>query len=181
MAFLHHEITLVGGKFDETAFYGILVTIMAIAVVVMLSPNFSNAASPAAQKLDRDATKALADLYATTPKAKELGKKAVGILIFPSVIKAGFVAAGQYGDGVLRKNGKTVAFYNSLAASWGLQAGIKKFGYAVFFMTKPALKYLRQERWLGAWRCAGRHCCRQGPRRLAFHDIAPKSHLCFPL
>ncbi len=133
-------------------FLGVLIATMVIAVVMMPSPNLSNAASPAAQKLDSDATKALADLYAKTSKAKELGKKAKGILIFPGIVKAGFVAAGLYGDGVLRKNGKTVGFYNTIAGSFGLQAGIQKFGYAMFFMTEPALKYLSKS---GGWEVGG--------------------------
>ena len=125
-------------------FLGVLIATMAIAVVMVLSPASSNAASPAAQKIDRDATKALADLYTKTPKAKELGMKAKGILIFPGIVKAGFIFGGQYGDGVLRKNGKTVEFYNSVAFSYGLQAGLQKFAYAMFFMTEPALNYLNK-------------------------------------
>jgi lipid-binding SYLF domain-containing protein len=71
-----------------------------------------------------------------------LGDKAVGVLIFPSIVKGGFIIAGQYGDGALRKKGKTVAYYRSLAASYGFQAGAQAFGYVLFFMDEDSLRYL---------------------------------------
>ena len=133
-------------------FFGFLIFALIIAVVFISTPTSSFAASAAAKKIDSEATKALANLYAKTPKAKELGKKAKGILIFPGIVKGGFVVAGQYGDGVLRKNGKTIGFYNTVAGSWGFQAGVKKFGYAMFFMTGPAMKYLDKS---GGWEIGG--------------------------
>lgn len=96
-----------------------------------------------AAQIDRDADVALKDLYATTPAARALAAKAKGILVFPTILKAGFIGGAQYGGGgALRKNGKTVAYYNTVAGSYGLQAGIQKFGYALFFMTDDSLKYL---------------------------------------
>jgi lipid-binding SYLF domain-containing protein len=68
---------------------------------------------------------------------------AKGILVFPSVKKAGFIVGGQFGEGALREGGKTVGYYKTTAASFGLQAGGQKFGYAMFFMTDSALKYLK--------------------------------------
>ena len=58
------------------------------------------------------------------------------------MVKAGFMFGGQIGEGVLRKGGKTVGYYNSVAASYGLQAGIQSFGYALFFMNDGALAQL---------------------------------------
>ena len=49
---------------------------------------------------------------------------------------------GQMGDGVLFKKGKASGYYNSLAASYGFQAGLQVFGYALFFMNDAALAYL---------------------------------------
>ena len=51
---------------------------------------------------------------------------------------------GQMGDGVLLKKGRPVGYYNSVAASYGLQAGVQVFGYALFFMNDDALAYLDQ-------------------------------------
>ena len=44
----------------------------------------------------------------------------------------------QYGEGALRVRGKTVGYYNTAVASYGLQAGVQAFGYALFFMTDSA-------------------------------------------
>jgi lipid-binding SYLF domain-containing protein len=114
--------------------------VLALAAMPLMRPHPVAAASAA--ELNREAAAALESLYAKTPGAKELGAKAKGILVFPSIIKAGFIIGGQYGEGALREGGRTVAYYNTFAASYGLQAGAQTFGYALFFMTDSALKYL---------------------------------------
>jgi len=106
----------------------------------LTSPNPAMAASAA--EINRNAQKALEDLYAKSPSAKTMGEKAVGILVFPGIVKGGFIVGGQYGEGALIKDGKTVAYYNTVAASYGLQAGLQKFGYALFFMTDSALEWI---------------------------------------
>ena len=76
-------------------------------------------------------------------------RKAKGILVFPSIVKGGLVVGGQYGDGALLKNDKVVGYYNTVAGSYGLQAGVQKFGYAMFFMNDSSLAYLDKSRRLG--------------------------------
>ena len=126
--------------------------ILAVALTLMtaawntLGAGVALAAS--ARELNRQATQALRDLYRNTPGAKQLGEKAVGVLIFPSIKKGGFIIGGQFGDGVLLKRGKTVAYYRSLAASYGLQAGGQAFSYVLFFMDDASLQYLdKSEGW----------------------------------
>ena len=82
----------------------------------------------------------------TCPRPGQLASRAKGVLVFPSIVKAGFMFGAQYGEGALRQRGKTVGYYNTAAASYGLQAGVQAFGYALFFMGDSALDYLRQER-----------------------------------
>ena len=65
------------------------------------------------------------------------------MLVFPNVLKAGLIVGAQYGKGALRKDNKTIGYYNTVAASYGLQAGAQSFGYAMFFMTEDALEYLK--------------------------------------
>jgi lipid-binding SYLF domain-containing protein len=60
------------------------------------------------------------------------------------VIKAGLIIGGQYGDGALLLNSKIVDYYNTVAASYGLQAGAQSFGFAMFLMTDEALDYLKK-------------------------------------
>jgi lipid-binding SYLF domain-containing protein len=115
---------------------------MALAVLMLLNTAPTMAASKA--DIDRDSRAALQTLYANNVMAQALGKKAKGILVFPSILKAGFIVGGQGGNGALLKNGKTVDYYNIAAASYGLQAGVQNFGYAMFFMTNKALAYLNK-------------------------------------
>ena len=82
------------------------------------------------------------NLYATNTAAKLLGETAKGVLVFPNIVKAGFMFGGQIGDGVLEKGGQVAGYYNSVAASYGLQVGLEVFGYALFFMNDEALAYL---------------------------------------
>ncbi len=114
--------------------------VLAMAATILMRPHPVVAASAA--ELNRDATAALRNLYDSEPGVRELGAKAKGILVFPSIIKAGFIVGGQYGEGALFKGGKSVAYYNTVAASYGLQAGAQSFGYALMFMDVESLKYL---------------------------------------
>jgi len=95
-----------------------------------------------AAQISKDSQAALQALYKNVPKAKELGGRALAVLVFPSVIKAGLGVGGQYGDGALIKGGKTVGYYNTAGASVGLQAGAQKYGYALFFMNANALQQI---------------------------------------
>ena len=113
--------------------------ISAITLAISTS-SVSLAASKAT--INRDAKATLDKLYKNNPGAKALGDKSVGVLVFPSIVKGGFIIAGQFGDGALRRNGKSVAYYRSLAASYGFQAGAQAFGYVLFFMDDDSLRYL---------------------------------------
>ena len=122
----------------------LLSAIMAMVTVIIstLSAGFALAAS--AGEIDRNATQALSMLYATTPGAKALADKSKAILIFPSIVKGGFIVAGQFGDGALRQGGRTVGYYRSLSASYGFQAGAQSFGDVLFFMDNASHAYLNK-------------------------------------
>ena len=102
----------------------------------------SDVHAESAHEMQRSAREALQELYRTTPAAKAIGEKAAGILVFPEIIKGGFVVAAQYGNGVLFRRGAVAGYYNTSSASFGFQAGVQKFGYALFFMTEDDLTYL---------------------------------------
>ncbi len=95
-----------------------------------------------AEDLDRDAAQALQTLYKTNAAADSLSKRAKAVLVFPKVIKAGLVFGGAYGEGVLLKDSMNAGYYNSVSASWGLQAGAESYSYVVFLMSDKAVKYL---------------------------------------
>jgi len=116
----------------------VVAALAAAATFVLPQP----AAAATAAELNRDAQAALNSLYAKNPGAKAIGKDAVAVLVFPSVVKAGLGVGGQFGEGVLFRGGKATAYYNTAGASVGLQAGAQKYGYAMFFLSEETLKYL---------------------------------------
>jgi lipid-binding SYLF domain-containing protein len=121
---------------------------IALAISTMVVAPAAPALALNAAELREDAAGALAHLYKTRPEAKELGAKAKAILIFPQIVKAGFIVGGAFGEGVLMKGGAHAGYYSSVAASYGLQAGAQGFGYALFFMTDSAVNYLnKSEGW----------------------------------
>jgi lipid-binding SYLF domain-containing protein len=98
----------------------------------------------AAAELDSKSKASLQELYASVPLAKTLGPKAVAILVFPQVKKAGLGIGGQYGEGALQQKGAAIAYYKTTGASFGLQAGGQTYGYAMFFMNARALEEFRK-------------------------------------
>jgi len=103
---------------------------------------------PSTADIDHSVTAALKNLYGHNEAAKALGAKAKAVLVFPDIKKGAFIVGAQWGYGALRKGSKTVGYYRTTAASYGFQLGVKKFGYALFFMTDSALAYLHAS---GGW------------------------------
>lgn len=99
-------------------------------------------------KLVARARESLRELENSTPAARRASKSAHAVLVFPSVLKAGFVFGAETGDGVLFERGKVAGFYNLSGGSWGLQIGGQDFAYALFLMNQGALDYLNKS---GGW------------------------------
>lgn len=116
----------------------LVLLLAALAVSVSAPPVVAASRS----ELERDSVRALKSLYAGNSAARLLGTKARAILVFPNIVKAGFMFGGQIGEGVLLTNGRPAGYYSSVAASYGFQAGVQVFGYALFFMNNEALAYL---------------------------------------
>jgi lipid-binding SYLF domain-containing protein len=113
---------------------------LVLAVAALSLFNFTPAFAEDKAVLNQDAEAALQSLYGNQPAAKALGDKAAGVLVFPNIVRAGFIIGGSGGEGVLYKKGVASGYYSSGSASVGLQAGMQSFGYAVFFMTDAELK-----------------------------------------
>ena len=127
----------------------IVLLVLGFAAPTFMSPNPAAAAS--AEEIDRDVKIALEKLYAKSYAAKALGETAKGVLVFPGIVKGGFLVGGQFGEGALLKKKKrqtsaqvwsVTGYYNTIQVSYGLQAGIQKYGYALFFMSDSAMKWI---------------------------------------
>lgn len=121
---------------------------LVLAAVLILTQGNGVARAASAAGIDADVDAALMKLYEEQPAAKMLARKAVAVLVFPNMVKAGFLVGAQYGEGALLKKGRTVGYYNSVAASYGMQAGAQSFGYVLFLMTPSAVQYLNRS---GGW------------------------------
>jgi lipid-binding SYLF domain-containing protein len=115
--------------------------LLTAAMAPALMPATAVAAATKAD-LNQDATQVLNTLYRTNPTAKAIGANAKAILVFPSIVKAGLVFGGAYGEGVLIKGGPD-SYYNSFSGSWGLQAGAQSYAYVVFLTSDKAVQYLK--------------------------------------
>jgi lipid-binding SYLF domain-containing protein len=100
------------------------------------------------QSIDADVDATLARLYNTVNGSRELLSRANGVLVFPSVISAGFWIGGQYGTGALRVDGRTTGYYSTVAGSFGLQIGAQSKAIIFAFMNHEALDgFLNSQGW----------------------------------
>ncbi len=113
----------------------LLVSLALLALVA--APNGARAGS--AEDINTAANATLHRFVEQNPSAQELGRKAAGVLIFPSVLKAGIGLGGQYGEGVLIVHGNAAGYYNIVSASFGFQLGAQSQAIIIVFMTEEAL------------------------------------------
>jgi len=118
-------------------------------IVACLLAAVATAVSAASkEEIDAEAKEAIQNFYKHTPAGRELANKASGILVFPSVIKAGIGIGGEFGEGALLVKGKTVAYYNTAAASIGFQLGAQVRSQIVLFMNDKVLgEFRKSEGW----------------------------------
>ncbi|HXQ32096.1 MAG TPA: YSC84-related protein [Steroidobacteraceae bacterium] len=91
-------------------------------------------------EIDARVREALADLYKTSPAAKELAAKARGMLVFPRIIQGGAGVGAEYGEGALLVGGRTANYYKIGSASIGFQLGVQEKSVAILFMDDAELE-----------------------------------------
>jgi lipid-binding SYLF domain-containing protein len=119
-----------------------------LLVVGLVGPFSQRAEAATAQEINRDSREALQKLYAISPAARAAGRNAKAVLVFPKVVKGGFIFGAHYGQGALLAGNRTLGFFSTSAANYGFQIGGQRYAYAVFFMTKDSLKNLSKT---GGW------------------------------
>jgi lipid-binding SYLF domain-containing protein len=120
------------------------------AVCLVFVAAFALAAEPrasqagAAAELEAEANETLHSFVRQVAGARELANKAAGILVFPSVVKAGIGIGGEYGEGILLDQQKVQGYYNIISASFGFQLGVQDRSIIIMFMTQDALDGFRR-------------------------------------
>ncbi len=116
--------------------------------LALLAGAARDAGAASGRQIDADVDEALHHFYRTVGGARELVQDAAGVLVFPSVIKAGFGVGGEYGEGALRRQGYTEGYYNTVSASFGFQLGAQARTVIIVFMSDEALgSFRRKDGW----------------------------------
>lgn len=129
-----------------------LATGTALAAVGLLGAGCSTtggaSGDPAArrQAIDSAADSALSRLYKEAGGSQEMVASAQGVLVFPSIVSAGFIVGGSHGQGVLRQGGQSTGFFRMTEASVGLLAGAQSQAVFILFMTSDALSRFQASR-----------------------------------
>ena len=117
---------------------------LALLCLLTLCAPAPGAHAGSAHEIDVGVDETLDRVFYNIGGAEELAHKAVGVLVFPSVVKAGFGIGGEYGEGALRIRGRTVDYYNMVSASIGFQLGVQERSVIILFMTPEALDQFRR-------------------------------------
>jgi lipid-binding SYLF domain-containing protein len=96
-------------------------------------------------EIDADVGATLQRFTYEVPGADNLLRRAAGVLVFPSIVKAGMGFGGEYGEGALLIGGRTAGYYNTISASVGFQLGVQARSVIILFMTESALNNFRRK------------------------------------
>lgn len=120
-----------------------IIPLLLLAVACSSNPTVATGGDP---ELDAKARAALKQLFETTPAAQTVRSQAKAVLVFPSVVKAGFMVGGEDGTGVMfDRDGTVVGYYGVRGVSFGLQAGAQTYSQAMFLMTDAAITELTSD------------------------------------
>ena len=131
---LRHIHIIPGTRIQAVCLSVLLISIMAAA---------SDLSAATAKEIDVSVDVALDRFYKEVDGAREFSKNAEGLLVLPNVKKAAYIVGGEYGEGALRIGGNTVAYYNIVSVSFGLQIGAQAKDIVIAFMTRDALEKFR--------------------------------------
>jgi lipid-binding SYLF domain-containing protein len=118
-----------------------LFIVFALLAAVCSAPQGQAASAP---EIDSNVNATLGLFFHEVPSSRELANKAAAVLVFPTVIKAGFGIGGEYGEGALRIRGHTAAYFDIVSASFGFQLGAQARSVILMFMTEEALAGFRR-------------------------------------
>jgi lipid-binding SYLF domain-containing protein len=127
-------------------FVNLICAVFVVGLALMGASKPGQAAS--AGEINAGVNGTLERLFRQIPGTRNVAAKAAGVLVFPTVVKAGMGVGGEYGEGAMRIGGKTVGYYNTIAASVGFQLGAQARSVVIMFMAPAALaKFQGMDGW----------------------------------
>ena len=122
-----------------------LALVAALLATLCPAPRCNAASGP---EIEASVRATLAAFFREIWSSRELANQAVAILVFPTVVKAGFGIGGEYGEGALHIRGRTAGYYNIISGSIGFQFGAQARSVIIMFMTESALAgFQRTDGW----------------------------------
>ena len=122
---------------------GLLIPALVAALLLLAAPTLQ---ADNKAKIDTGSQQALEKLRKHSDDAGDLLDKAVGVLVFPDVVKMGFGVGGEYGEGSLMVEGMPTSYFVTAGASFGLQIGAQIKSEVILFMTKESLSKFQNSR-----------------------------------
>ena len=136
-----------GVEYVTSRIYGwmrvICCTVALVGSMISLSPWMHLASAATAREIDVSVDVALENFEKEVKGSKAFLEGSKGVLVLPKVLKAGVGFGGEYGEGALRIDGKTVDYYNTVAGSFGFQFGAQAKTIILVFLDEEALKRFR--------------------------------------
>ena len=121
-----------------------LVALIASAMILLSSYSM---AEPA-EVINAKANAALVQFKKEVKGGGEFLSRVKGYIVFPSVVKGGFIVGGEYGEGVLRVDGEAQSYYSIASGSVGFQMGLQKTSYIIAFASENALNnFIKSDGW----------------------------------
>ena len=115
-------------------------------LVTLLAPASASAAT--AEEIDIKVDATLKLFRSQVPGAEHYLNVAKGVLVFPTVFRAGVGVGGEYGEGAMRINGKTVEYWSTASASIGFTFGAQAKSLILIFLDEAELtKFRHSEGW----------------------------------
>ena len=118
--------------------------LLSITVICVFLSN--NLIAKTAREIDVSVDVAIERFHKQVIGAEKLIEASKGMLVMPNVFKGAFLIGGEYGEGALRIDGKTVDYYNTVSGSIGIQIGGQSKDIILLFMTDEALKQFRDSK-----------------------------------
>src|SRR5260370_3651517 len=94
------------------------IAVVALLAALCLAPRDQAASAP---EIDASVSATLEDFFREVWSGRNLANQAVAILVFPTIVKAGFWIIGEYVESALHILGRTAAYYSIISSSIGLQ------------------------------------------------------------
>ena len=92
-----------------------------------------------------DALESLGAANQTSSFTTAIFRQSVAQVVFPKIVKAGFILGANYGEGFLLRDGEVVAQIDLAGGNFGLQAGAQSYAQVTYILSEERYQDLLRE------------------------------------